>query len=102
MFFQQELWLVLVGLIVAKITQRANGSTIAYRKIALWSCVLSLLVGELGMVTQLFFPSDPLGLGLTALAALIAAKIVIGGKTASHNLRRRTTVTNPKRSKSAR
>ena len=36
------------------------------------------------MVTQLFFPSDITGLLLTTLAALIAAKVVIGDKTAGN------------------
>ena len=89
MFFQQELWLIIVGLIVAKVVQKTNQSPVAYKSIALWSCLFSLIVGELGMLTQLFFPSDPIGLALTALAALIAAKVVIGSRTGA-NLRGKT------------
>ena len=81
MFFQQEIWLVLVGLIVAKIVQKTNGTHVAYQKIAFWSCVISLLIGEIGMITQLFFPSDVLGVVLTTLGALLAAKVVIGERT---------------------
>ncbi len=98
MFFQQELWLIIVGLIVAKVVQKTNQSPVPYQSIALWSCLFSLIVGELGMLTQLFFPSDLLGLVLTALAALIAAKVVIGGRTgarASSNNSSRT----PKKSR---
>ena len=84
MFFQQELWLIIVGLIVAKVVQKTNQSPVAYKSIALWSCLFSLIVGELGMLTQLFFPSDPLGLAVTALAALIAAKVVIGSRTGAN------------------
>lgn len=81
MFFQQELWLIIVGLIVAKVVQKTNQSPVPYRSIALWSCLFSLIVGELGMLTHLFFPSDWLGLILTSLSALVAAKVVIGGQT---------------------
>ena len=81
MFFQQELWLILVGLLVAKVVQKTNQTTVSYKRIALWSCIASVIVGELGMLSHLFFPSDPLGLAVTALVALIAAKIVIGGRT---------------------
>ncbi|MFZ1416931.1 MAG: hypothetical protein WAS93_01120 [Burkholderiaceae bacterium] len=84
MFFQQELWLIIVGLIVAKVVQKTNQSPVAYKSIALWSCLFSLIVGELGMLTQLFFPSDAMGLALTALAALIAAKVVIGSRTGAN------------------
>jgi uncharacterized membrane protein YfcA len=87
MFFQQELWLIIVGLIVAYMVRKLNGSTVAFKKIALWACAMSLIVGELGMVTQLFFPSDLIGFMLTALVALIAAKIVIGDKTAGNQNR---------------
>lgn len=93
MFFQQELWLILVGLIVAKVVQKTNQSPVPYKPIALWACLFSLIVGELGMLTQLFFPSDVVGLLLTALAALIAAKVVIGGQTgANQKARSRKTV----------
>lgn len=88
MFFQQELWLILVGLIVAKVVQKTNQSPVAYRPIALWACLFSLIVGELGMLTQLFFPSDVLGMVLTALAALIAAKVVIGSRTGANHASR--------------
>ena len=84
MFFQQELWLIIVGLIVAKVVQKTNQSPVAYKSIALWSCLFSLIVGELGMLTQLFFPSDAMGLALTALAALIAAKVVVGSRTGAN------------------
>lgn len=87
MFFQQELWLVIVGLIVAYVVRKFNGSTVAFKKIALWACAMSLVVGELGMVTQLFFPSDVMGFLFTTLAALIASKIVIGDKTAANQSR---------------
>ena len=87
MFFQQELWLVIVGLIVAYVVRKFNGSTVAFKKIALWACAMSLIVGELGMVTQLFFPSDVMGFLFTTLAALIASKIVIGDKTAANQRR---------------
>ena len=87
MFFQQELWLVIVGLIVAYVVRKFNGSTVAFKKIALWACAMSLVVGELGMVTQLFFPSDVMGFLFTTLAALIASKIVIGDKTAANHSR---------------
>ncbi|MBS1175179.1 MAG: hypothetical protein H6R05_1310 [Burkholderiaceae bacterium] len=84
MFFQQELWLIMVGLVVAYVVRKLNGSTVAFKKIALWACAMSLIVGELGMVTQLFFPSDVMGFLLTTLAALIASKIVIGDQTAGN------------------
>lgn len=87
MFFQQELWLIIVGLIVAYVVRKLNGSTVAFKKIAVWACAMSLIVGELGMVTQLFFPSDLMGFLLTTLAALIASKIVIGDKTAANQSR---------------
>lgn len=87
MFFQQELWLLIVGLIVAYVVRKLNGSTVEFKKIALWACAMSLVVGELGMVTQLFFPSDVMGFLLTTLAALIASKIVIGDKTAANQSR---------------
>ena len=96
MFFQQELWLIIVGLIVAYVVRKLNGSTVAFKKIAFWACALSLIVGELGMVTQLFFPSDITGLLLTTLAALIAAKVVIGDRTAGNQqpqTRKRSTST---------
>ena len=35
MFFQQELWLIIVGLIVAKVVQKTNQSPVAYKSIAL-------------------------------------------------------------------
>ncbi len=88
MFFQQELWLILVGFIVARVAYKLNGSTAQFKKVAIYACALSLIVGEFGMVTQLFFPSDFLGLVLTSLAALIAAKVVIGEKTASNRSRK--------------
>ena len=72
MFFQQELWLIIVGLIVAYVVRKLNGSTVAFKKIAVWACAMRLIVGEMGMVTQLFFPSDVTGLLHTTLAALIA------------------------------
>lgn len=90
MFLQQELWLILVGLIVAKIVQKTNQTSIPFKKIALWSALFSLIVGELGMLTQLFFPSDPMGLIMTSLAALIAAKITIGGNTGAQRRTKKT------------
>ena len=87
MFLQQELWLIIVGLVVARVVQKTNGSPIAYRRIALWACTLSLIVGELGMVMQWFFPSDLFGLLLTSLAALMASKIAIGDQTAANRMR---------------
>lgn len=84
MFFKEELWLILVGLIVSLVVRKLNGSSVAWKKIALYACALSVLVGELGMLTQLFFPSDLLGLMLTCLAALIGAKIAIGERTAAN------------------
>ena len=83
MFLQQELWLIIVGLIVAYVVKKHNGSQVAFMNIAKYTCISSLIVGELGMVTQLFFPSDFIGMVLTSLAALVAAKVVIGERTAA-------------------
>ena len=33
MFFQQELWLIIVGLIVAYVVRKLNGSTVGSKKL---------------------------------------------------------------------
>ena len=74
MLFQQELWLIIVGLVVTFVLRRTlflGGSPL---RIVLWACAFSLIVGEFGMFTTLFFPSDLIGLILTTLAAMMGAR----------------------------
>ncbi|TDR29013.1 hypothetical protein [Hydromonas duriensis] len=74
MLFQQELWLIIVGWVTAFIFQRSTGNPAPFGRMALWACVFSLFVGELGMLSTLFFPSDLVGLLVTAFFALLGAR----------------------------
>lgn len=83
MFLQQEIWLILVGLIVAWIVKKSSGSAAPIKRVALFACLASLLVGWFGMgvrgiLPQLaFFPTDVRGLLITTFAAFLAAKFVV-------------------------
>ena len=71
MYFQQELWLVIVGLVTTFIVQRTSPSNTLFFKVAPWACGFSVAMGEFGMLSTLFFPSDLLGLILTTFAAMM-------------------------------
>ncbi|AXF85487.1 hypothetical protein DTO96_101218 [Ephemeroptericola cinctiostellae] len=75
MLFQQELWLIIVGLVVALVLRRTVFVGGSFIRIALWACTFSLIAGELGMFSTLFFPSDLIGLILTTLAAMMGARL---------------------------
>ncbi len=75
MLFQQELWLIIVGLVVAFVLRRTLFFGGSFIRIASWACIFSLIVGELGMFSTLFFPSDLIGLILTTLAAMMGARL---------------------------
>lgn len=77
MLFQQELWLIIVGLVTAMIYLKTTHSQASFKRAALWSVLFSLVVGEIGMLTTLFFPSDLLGLIVTTLAAMIGVRFGI-------------------------
>ena len=87
MFVQQELWLILVGLVTAWVVKKTSGSPAPFKRVAIFAIVASLLVGWFGMavkgiVPQLaFFPTDVRGLLITVAAAFLAAKFVVRGKT---------------------
>ena len=74
MLFQQELWLIIVGLVVALVLRRTVFVGGSFIRIALWACIFSLIVGEFGMFSTLFFPSDLIGLILTTFAAMLGAR----------------------------
>lgn len=72
--FQQELWLIIVGLVVAIVLRRTAFPNSSLASLALWASLFSLIVGELGMLSTLFFPSDLLGLIVTTFAAMMGAR----------------------------
>ena len=83
MFLQQELWLILIGLITAWVVKKTSGSAAPYRRVALFASIAALLVGEFGMLAKgfapaaAFFPTDIRGLLFTSIAAFLAAKFVV-------------------------
>ncbi|MGL4767908.1 MAG: hypothetical protein ACRCV6_07500 [Formosimonas sp.] len=89
MFVQQELWLILVGLIVAWVVKSSAGSAAPFKRVALFAIVASLLTGWFGMavkgiVPQLaFFPTDVRGFLIIVAAAFLAAKFVVRQRVSS-------------------
>lgn len=80
MYLQQEIWLILVGLIVAGVVKNAHGGSAAFKRLAVYACGASLVTGWFGMLVKgflpqlAFFPSDVRGVVFIALAAFLAAK----------------------------
>lgn len=96
MFLQQELWLILLGFIVALVVKKTSGSPAPLSRVTLFASTASLLVGWFGMAakgiwpTLAFFPTDVRGVLFTVIAAFLAAKFVV---------RRPRTITNKSRKK---
>lgn len=103
MFLQQELWLILVGLLTAWVIKKNSGTAVPYTKIALYACLSSLIVGEFGMFAKgfapllSFFPTDIRGFIITTLAAFLAAKFVIRSPRTRNNNTNTTATTRRKK-----
>lgn len=97
MLFQQELWLIIVGLVVAFVLRRTLFFGGSFIRIASWACIFSLIVGELGMFSTLFFPSDLIGLILTTLAAMMGARL--GAKRSGASIKQGASKTSNSRSR---
>ncbi|GHA78829.1 hypothetical protein GCM10009007_19900 [Formosimonas limnophila] len=83
MFLQQELWLILLGFIVALVVKKTSGSPAPLSRVTLFASAASLLVGWFGMAAKgiwpalAFFPTDVRGVLITVTAAFLAAKFVV-------------------------
>lgn len=80
MYLKEELWLIIVGLIVAWVVQKTSHTAVSYKRIALFACSGSLALGLFGMLVKgiqpslAFFPTDVRGLLITSFAAFFMAK----------------------------
>lgn len=90
MYLKEELWLIIIGLIVAWVVKTTSCTTVPYKRIAIFSSSISLVVGLFGLLVKgiqpklAFFPTDVRGLLLISLAAFIAAKIAAYSSKNNH------------------